>query len=46
MSVLTIILEAIVSCQVNNSQESLRLDVNFNSGEHLSEELEYLEPGG
>lgn len=45
MSILTIILEAIVRGPVCNSQESLSQDVNFNSGEHLSHELEHLEPG-
>ena len=43
-SLLTMILEAIVCCQVTNCRESFRQDVNLNSGEHLSQEPQHLEP--
>lgn len=40
MLILTIILEAILSCQLSFSQESLYQDRILNSGKHLSQELE------
>lgn len=45
MPILTIILEAIMCCQVTIFQGSLSQNVKFNSGEHLSHELKHSEPG-